>query len=114
MGAGAKEGGQKLLKCLKIHVSRNFFGAQISSFEQLLPAPDDLKRFGDAETYRAVFIRAPAILSADTDAVTVLSEYKLGPEDAQQAGRDTVIVAATSGHMLATAFHPELTEDIRW
>ena len=112
--AGSKQGGQELLKCMKIRVSRNFFGAQISSFEQQLPAHDALRTFGGPDTYRAVFIRAPAILSTDPDSVTVLSEYKCSHEEVQKAGQDKVIVAAGSGNLLATAFHPELTEDLRW
>lgn len=99
---------------MSVHVSRNFFGSQIASFEQLLPAHDDLLKFGDGSTYRAVFIRAPAILRVDKDTVTVLSEYTLTPEEQQRAGRDSVIVAAKSENMLVTAFHPELTEDARW
>jgi hypothetical protein len=111
---GAKEGGQSLLQCMKVHVSRNFFGAQIASFEQHLPAHDELKVFGEGSTYRAVFIRAPAILSVNSEEVTVLSEYTLSPEERVRSGRESVIVAAESGTMLATAFHPELTEDTRW
>lgn len=112
--AGAKQGGQELLQCLSVHVSRNFFGSQIASFEQLLPAHEDLLKFGDGSTYRAVFIRAPAILRVDKDRVTVLSEYTLSQEEQQRAGRASVVVAAKSENMLVTAFHPELTEDTRW
>ena len=112
--AGAKEGGQKLLQCLDVRVSRNFFGAQICCFEQQLPAHELLRRFGEDPTYRAVFIRAPAILAANKEHVTVLSEYKLSEEEQAKAGQTSVIVAAKSGNMLATAFHPELTEDLRW
>ena len=99
---------------MKIHVSRNFFGAQISSFEQSLPAHDALKAFGGGDTYRALFIRAPAIISVGPDDVAVLSEYVCSKEEAEVSGRESVIVAAKSGTMLATAFHPELTEDLRW
>jgi pyridoxal 5'-phosphate synthase pdxT subunit len=99
---------------MNVHVSRNFFGSQLASFEQALPAHECLRQFGDEETYRAVFIRAPAILDADTDSVTVLSEYTLTESERARADREKVVVAAQSGHMLATAFHPELTEDTRW
>lgn len=95
-------------------MSRNFFGSQIASFEQRLPAHDDLLKFGDDSTYRAVFIRAPAILSVDKKRVIVLSEYQLTNEEQQRAGRESVVVAARSENMLVTAFHPELTEDMRW
>jgi glutamine amidotransferase PdxT len=60
--AGTKEGGQALLGGLDCTVQRNYFGAQINSFETLLPAPACLPRNSDpADTFRAVFIRAPAI-----------------------------------------------------
>lgn len=112
--AGAKQGGQALLHCMKVHVSRNFFGAQIASFEQQLPAHEQLRRFGGDDTYRAIFIRAPTIMSADADVVTVLSEYTLPAADQQRLGAERVVVAAKQDNMLATAFHPELTEDTRW
>jgi SNO glutamine amidotransferase family len=99
---------------MKIHVSRNFFGDQLSSFEQQLPAHEQLRQFGEAPTYRAIFIRAPAVLEADTEVVTVLSEYTLTESERARMGREKVIVAAQSGHMLVTAFHPELTDDTRW
>jgi glutamine amidotransferase PdxT len=114
MCAGAKQGGQKLLQCMKIHVSRNFFGAQIASFEQQLPAHSQLQQFGPGDTYRAIFIRAPAILTADKESVTVLSEYTLSDEESTRLGAQSVIVAAQSKNMLVTAFHPELTADSRW
>lgn len=99
---------------MKVHVSRNFFGAQIASFEAELPAHDALRAFGDSATYRALFIRAPAILSVEAEKVTVLSECTLSAEQRERSGRESVIVAAQSDNMLATAFHPELTDDTRW
>jgi glutamine amidotransferase PdxT len=60
--AGMKEGGQALLGGLDCMVQRNFFGTQINSFETQLAAPACLPRGTDpADTFRAVFIRAPAI-----------------------------------------------------
>jgi 5'-phosphate synthase pdxT subunit len=44
--AGQKEGGQALLGGLDITVSRNFFGAQINSFETQLPADAHIQAFG--------------------------------------------------------------------
>lgn len=99
---------------MAVHVSRNFFGSQIASFEQKLPAHEELLKYGGGSTYRAVFIRAPAILRADKERVTILSEYLLTADEQKRAHRDRVIVAAKSGNMLVTAFHPELTEDTRW
>ncbi|GFH31365.1 uncharacterized protein HaLaN_30395, partial [Haematococcus lacustris] len=46
---GQKKGGQALLGGLDITVSRNFFGAQINSFETQLSAPQELKSFGGME-----------------------------------------------------------------
>jgi pyridoxal 5'-phosphate synthase pdxT subunit len=99
---------------MPLHVSRNFFGAQIASFEQQLPAHKSLTDLGPGPTYRAVFIRAPAILSVDKDAVTVLSKYTLSEAERERSGREDVIVAAQYKNMLVTAFHPELTDDLRW
>jgi 5'-phosphate synthase pdxT subunit len=54
---------------------------------------------------RAVFIRAPAIVETGRG-VTVLASLP---------GYDKeVIVAARQGNLMATAFHPELTDDLRW
>jgi 5'-phosphate synthase pdxT subunit len=49
---------------LDICVSRNFFGAQINSFETHLPAHLQLQQYGNDSTFRAVFIRAPAVVEA--------------------------------------------------
>ncbi len=43
------------------------------------------------------------------------TEYKLTAEEQAQAeGVSSVAVAVRSGPLLATAFHPELTDDVRW
>ncbi|KAG2442910.1 hypothetical protein HXX76_002986 [Chlamydomonas incerta] len=110
---GQKEGGQTLLGGLDITVSRNFFGAQINSFETRLPAPECVKSHGSTDDFRAVFIRAPAVLAAGPG-VEVLAEYALTPEERAKHGRDKVIVGVRKGVLMATAFHPELTTDIRW
>ena len=52
--------------------------------------------------YHAIFIRAPLIESVQAEA-RILAKL--------QDGR---IVAAQQGHLLATAFHPELTKDDRF
>ncbi len=87
---------QPILGVMDIHVNRNAFGRQIDSFEVDLP----IAAIGD-EPFHAVFIRAPVVTKAEPD-VEVLS--------ALDDGR---IVAAQQGHLLATAFHPELTDDDR-
>eukprot|EP00958_Prasinococcus_capsulatus_P002772 scaffold237_cov421-Prasinococcus_capsulatus_cf.AAC.13 len=117
-------GGQELLGGLDCHVCRNFFGSQVDSFEAELPAHEVLKRFPTQgthaeDTFRAVFIRAPAILEAGPEC-QVLSEYAVEGEpkrierDGQISTYDKVITAVQQGSLLATAFHPELTADTRW
>ncbi len=111
---GMKEGGQALLGGLDCLVHRNFFGAQINSFETMLPAPACLPSDGQHEgPFRAVFIRAPSITETGPG-VEILAEYTLSSEEKAAQGRDSVAVAVRSGNLLATAFHPELTEDARW
>ncbi|ALP36680.1 pyridoxal 5'-phosphate synthase glutaminase subunit PdxT [Paenibacillus sp. 28ISP30-2] len=82
------------LGLMDITVSRNAFGRQRESFET------DLDIKGIEEPVRAVFIRAPLIQSVGTG-VDVLSKY------------NGEIVAARQGHLLASSFHPELTDDYR-
>jgi pyridoxal 5'-phosphate synthase pdxT subunit len=81
-------------------VRRNAFGRQIDSFE----ASVAISELGDA-AFHAVFIRAPWVEEVSGD-VRVLGRVSDGPA----AGR---IVAVRQGNLLATAFHPELTGDLR-
>jgi 5'-phosphate synthase pdxT subunit len=97
---GQKQGGQPLLGGLDVTVNRNYFGRQTESFEAFLETP----QLGEA-SFRAIFIRAPAIVEAGTDVEPLA---RLNIHDA------VVIVAARQGPILATAFHPELTQDVRW
>ncbi len=74
---------------------RNAFGRQLQSFEA------DLAVEGiGAEPLRAVFIRAPWVERYGAG-VEVLASYDGHP------------VAVREGHVLACAFHPELTDDPR-
>jgi pyridoxal 5'-phosphate synthase pdxT subunit len=98
---GQKQGGQPLLGGLDVTVNRNYFGRQTESFETWLTVP----QLGD-DPVPAVFIRAPAITEAGSE-VERLAELAL-PD------RETVLVAVRQGAILATAFHPELTQDTRW
>ena len=87
---------QPILGAMDIQVDRNAFGRQIDSFET------DLEIKGlSGEPFHAVFIRAPIVTSADPQ-VNVLARLD-----------DNRIVAAQQEHLLATAFHPELTDDLR-
>ena len=95
-------------------VSRNFFGSQVDSFETDLPAPPCLQALGGGDTFRAIFIRAPAILSCGAD-VEVLAEYEVpAGRSVAEGGVRRVVVAARQGSLLGTAFHPEITTDTRW
>lgn len=112
---GIKKGGQALLGGLDCTVHRNFFGAQVNSFETQLPPPECLPG-AHKGTFRAVFIRAPAVVETGPG-VEVLAEYNLPPEEREvsaDSSRSSVAVAVRSGCLMATAFHPELTADLRW
>jgi len=93
---------QPLLGVMDIAVRRNAFGRQVDSFEAELtvPALED----GTERPFPAVFIRAPMLVSADEAA------------GAEVIGRleDGSAVAARQGRWLATAFHPELSDDDRF
>ena len=90
------EAQQPILDVMDIQVNRNAFGRQLDSFEADLTL---VALKGDP--FHAVFIRAP-IVTATEDGVEVLA--------ALDDGR---IVAVQQGHLLAIAFHPELTDDTR-
>jgi 5'-phosphate synthase pdxT subunit len=93
---------QPLLQLMDITVERNAFGRQVDSFEVDLDVPA-LREVDPQDTpFHAVFIRAPLIESVRADAC-ILAKL--------QDGR---VVAALQGHLLATAFHPELTRDDRF
>lgn len=97
---------QPLLGLMDITVERNAFGRQVDSFVTELPVPalgDDPQR-----PFRAVFIRAP-VIECVGPGVQVLAEL---PPDSRRP--TPAIVAARQGHLLATAFHPELTDDPRF
>jgi 5'-phosphate synthase pdxT subunit len=93
---------QPLLHLMDIIVERNAFGRQIASFETDLEAPYLPQNNGSPHPFHAVFIRAPLILEVHPPA-EVLSRLP-----------DGRIVAARQGRLLATAFHPELTGDVRF
>ena len=84
------------LGLMDTRVSRNAFGRQVDSFET------DLEVAGmDGPPFRAVFIRAPVFESVGESAETLARLADGRP------------VAVRQGHMLATSFHPELTDDDR-
>ena len=100
-----EEANQPHLDLMDIAVERNAFGRQVESFEAdlLIPALDVVSSEEErGKSFHAVFIRAPWIKRAG-EGVEVLAALEEG-----------VIVAARQGNLLATAFHPELTEDTRF
>ena len=86
---------QDLLRVLDVRVRRNAFGRQVASFE----AEVDVKGV-DGGPVSGAFIRAPWVAEAGP-AVEVLGEI------------DGKVVAVRQGNLLATAFHPELTGEVR-
>ncbi len=78
-------------------IARNAYGTQLDSFEATLDAPV----LGEGATFRGVFIRAPRFLD-------------LGPGVQTIARHGGETVAVRQGAIAAFAFHPELTDDLRF
>ncbi|XP_075491332.1 putative pyridoxal 5'-phosphate synthase subunit PDX2 [Primulina tabacum] len=122
---GQKSGGQELIGGLDCTVHRNFFGSQLQSFESEVSVPDIAAIEGGPPSFRGVFIRAPGILEVGPE-VQVLAEVAIQSDgtanfdsvvessEENSGSEKKVIVAVKQGNLLATAFHPELTADIRW
>jgi 5'-phosphate synthase pdxT subunit len=87
----------RALGLMDITVKRNAFGRQVDSFETELKIPV----LGE-KAFPGVFIRAPIIETCGDD-VEALSRLA-----------DGTVVAARQGKLIATAFHPELTDDLRF
>lgn len=85
------------LRLMDIKVRRNAFGRQRESFEADLSIP----ALG-GKPFHAIFIRAP-IIEQINSGVKVLARLD-----------DGTIVAVREGKLLASAFHPELTDDLRF
>jgi len=91
---------QPQLGVLDVVVERNAFGRQVDSFEA------DLDVDGLDDPMRAVFIRAPWI-----DKVGGEVDILAAVEDPGGGGAHPVVVR--QDRILATSFHPELTDDDR-
>jgi len=89
--------GQESLGPIDMTVRRNAFGRQADSFES-----DIALRGVPGPAFRAVFIRAPWVEEAGPDVGILATEPGTGR-----------IVAVRQDAALATAFHPELTPDLR-
>jgi 5'-phosphate synthase pdxT subunit len=93
---------QPLLGVMDITIKRNAFGRQVDSFEADL----SVSALADpGRPFHAIFIRAP-LITGPGRGVDILA--KLSDDRAGQ------IVAARQGNLLATSFHPELTDDDRF
>jgi 5'-phosphate synthase pdxT subunit len=89
--------GQETLGGIDMTVRRNAFGRQVDSFES------DIALHGvPGPEFRAVFIRAPWVEQTGEGVEIIGTEARTGR-----------IVAVRQGPALATAFHPELTPDLR-
>ena len=84
---------QKLLGSLDIEIERNAFGRQRESFQSEFPIP----KFG-LDNFLGVFIRAPIIRNIGSN-VEVIAKL------------DEDIIAVKQGNILATCFHPELSNN---
>jgi len=85
------------LRLMDITVRRNAFGRQRDSFETELSIPVLGEKF-----FLGIFIRAPIIAQANNE-VEILAKLA-----------DGTSVAARQGKLLVSAFHPELTSDLRF
>jgi 5'-phosphate synthase pdxT subunit len=82
------------LGLMEVEVKRNAYGRQVDSFEA------DLDVEGLTDPYRAVFIRAPRVEHVG-EGVEVLASFDDSP------------VLVRQGNLLASSFHPEMTDDGR-
>jgi len=89
--------GVEPLRVMKIRVKRNAFGRQRESFETELSIPV----LGE-KPFPGVFIRAPIIENSNNE-VEILARLPDGSD-----------VAARQDKLLVSAFHPELTDDLRF
>jgi 5'-phosphate synthase pdxT subunit len=98
----AKEIGmdQPLLGVMDIIVERNAFGRQKDSFQEDLYIK--VLENGESRPFPGIFIRSPRLIETKDRAIEI----------ARLA--DGTPVAAVENKLLATAFHPELTNDTRF
>ena len=86
---------QPILEILDVEVERNSYGPQKDSFEATLDIPE----IGDIP-FKGIFIRAPTIKNPAAN-VKILAKFN---DD---------IVAVRQNNIIATTFHPEISDDIR-
>lgn len=95
---------QSSFAVLDVSVRRNGFGRQVASCE----VPIEIDAFGGS--FNAVFIRAPRVERVGTD-VEVLASWV--PLVESGAANVSVPVLLREGAIVASAFHPELSGDLR-
>jgi 5'-phosphate synthase pdxT subunit len=91
---------QQTLGGLDISVRRNAFGRQSDSFES------DITVSGILRPVHAVFIRAPWVERVGPG-VEVLGTVQVPDHE------EPHVVVVRQGPLLATSFHPEVTDDLR-
>lgn len=90
------------LDAIDIEVDRNAYGRQVQSFEADLDVP----AIGEPP-FHGVFIRAPVVTAVGPGVETLATVVGEGSDDETP-------VAVRQGVILATSFHPELTNDDRF
>jgi len=83
---------------IDVDVERNAYGRQIDSFEELLSINLDGSQNG--RKFNSIFIRAPKILNVG-EKVEILGKF----------GQEAVLIR--ENNIIASTFHPELTDDLR-
>ena len=94
----AAKDGQETFGGIDITVRRNAFGRQVDSFETDISAPEI-----STVPIRAIFIRAPWVEKIGKDVQSLAS--------LESGNGQSHVVAVRQGRLLATAFHPEITDD---
>lgn len=94
---------------LGIKCTRNMYGRQVSSFESpvklhtaSLHRPNAAPKHDECH---GVFIRAPGVAEVCSPDVKILATLNNG---------QNTVVAVQQNNLIATTFHPELTDDMRW
>lgn len=94
LSAGVEGPPQILLGGMDFRVKRNAYGRQIESFDARIPVDG----IHEGKCVQGIFIRAPQIRELGKD-IVVLGNFEDLP------------VLVRQGNLLASSFHPELTED---
>lgn len=79
---------------------RNAYGRQLGSFQAIAEFRPSRPTHSAIADFPLVFIRGPYVVS-------------VGPEATVETEVDGHVVGLRQGNILATAFHPELTDDVR-